>query len=390
MNKTVITYESESLSETTISADQATTKRLPVIDMMRGIAMLLMLLDHTAYFAHFGILAESYNGVRPMLESPPHFLTGMLTNIATPVFMLLTGSSVAFVEASRLKKNHPLWRISRFLVCRALLLFGLDFLIERTIYNAPPALSVLSAAGLALLMLTGAQFLRTNWIIVIASAILLIYPTLWQMYHYSPTSPPPPLVKILFYSEQDAPPLVQYPALGWPILALFGYVFGRLIQHGQINLSSKRIFKWAAVSMMVFFGLRILGGYGNFLPYSPNQPLIYFFIENKQPPSLTYILWNSSLALGIFGLILHFEHQLQRSIVGRILIVFGQIPLFFYVTHLLVLKWGNDILPFQSSINKGLIRNYLEFIFFTLLLYPISAFYRHLRLKNPDSLLRYF
>lgn len=70
-----------------LAVQNKTSSRLIVLDMLRGIAMLLMALDHAAFFSLTGMTAESYNGIKPKLETWPHILSGLLTNIATPIFI---------------------------------------------------------------------------------------------------------------------------------------------------------------------------------------------------------------------------------------------------------------------------------------------------------------
>ena len=65
------------------------SKRLAAIDMLRGVAMLLMALDHSSYFAQFDVTAETYDGVRPILGSWPHVVTGLITNLASNIFFTL-------------------------------------------------------------------------------------------------------------------------------------------------------------------------------------------------------------------------------------------------------------------------------------------------------------
>ena len=96
------------------------TSRLVVIDMFRGVAMLLMALDHSAYFANTGVTAESYGNVRPVLESWPHVLTGLLQRTWLPgYFFMLAGTSVSFFERSRRKQGWTEWQITRYLLIRA-------------------------------------------------------------------------------------------------------------------------------------------------------------------------------------------------------------------------------------------------------------------------------
>ncbi|MCB9451295.1 MAG: DUF1624 domain-containing protein [Anaerolineaceae bacterium] len=375
-----------------------TNSRFVVLDMLRGIAMLLMALDHAAYFSRSGIAAESYDCIKPELESWPHILSGILTNIATPIFYVLAGSSVAFFEASRRNRGWTEWQITRFLLVRAVVLFLLDALLVVGVYQSPPTLSVLSAVGVALVMLA---FLRRLpvWVVTLVGFILIVvvFPTglylmagIVQEMGLAEFSTQYPLLKLLFLQNTSVFPPVQYPILGWPPLGLVGYVFGRLLINRKITLSFK--IGWLGVAGLgIWFILRLVRGYGNFLPYQSDWEPVYFIIQNKQPPSLVYILFYLSLALLILAALLRFQRLILPTVIGHILTVFGQTALFFYAAHLLI--YGliiPRILPSQTVfVGRGLIRCYLAFVLGILILYPLCIGYRKLKRTHPNSVLRF-
>ena len=376
-------------AETAAAAAPAPTKteRYVAIDMLRGVAMLAMALDHAAYFARTEFVAESFNSIRPTIESWPHMLTGFVTNIASGIFFTLAGTSVAFFEKSRRKQGWSEGRITRFLLTRALILLALDQLINRLVYQMDFAVTVLTAIAFCLAVIAFARRLPLPAIAAAGLGLLLIYPLIVTQFPYDPAQPPPDLIKALFLFGMDAPPFVEFPALGWLGLVLLGYVWGRLLLAGKTAVSPRLL--WVALAgFAAFLALRLLGGYGNLLPYQPDWPWFYFFIENKQPPSLTYLLLNLSVAVVILAAIKRVERPLARSAPGWALTVLGQTSLFFFVAHLFLYAFGLAVLiPPTSLPGMGIVRGYLISGLGVLILIPVCAGYR--RLRRRYSVLSY-
>jgi len=88
-----------------------TAKRIAAIDILRGIIMILMALDHVRdFFSNF----KEYNALDLQHASAVMFLTRWITHFCAPVFIFLAGAS-AFLSLSRgkTKKEAFLFLISR-------------------------------------------------------------------------------------------------------------------------------------------------------------------------------------------------------------------------------------------------------------------------------------
>lgn len=387
MENSAVLVPSAAAETAAAASAQTKTDRYIAIDMLRGVAMLAMALDHAAYFARTEFVAESFNGVRPTIESWPHMLTGFITNIASGIFFTLAGTSVAFFEKSRRKQGWSEGRITRFLLTRGLILVVLDQLINRLIYQMDFAVTVLTTIAFCLAVVAFARRLPLTAIAAAGMGLLLVYPLIVAQFPYDPTQPPPDWVKVLFLFGMDTPPFVEFPAMGWLGLVLLGYVWGRLLLAGKTTISPRLL--WVALAGFVaFFVLRLLGGYGNLLPYQPDWPWFYFFIENKQPPSLTYLLLNLSVAVVILVAIKLVERPLARSALGWALIALGQTSLFFFVAHLFLYAFVLVVLiPPTSLQGMGIVRGYLISGLGVLILIPVCAGYR--RLRRRYSVLSY-
>ncbi|HEX2908288.1 MAG TPA: acyltransferase family protein [Phototrophicaceae bacterium] len=381
------------------SQPQATTSnRMLVLDRLRGIAILLMAFQHTTYFAQSDLISESYQGVRPDITTWPHVVLGMITHLATEIFYTLAGVSVAFFENSRRKRGWTEWQITRFFFVRAGILLVLDRVVQLLAYGRTEApFSVLSAIGICLAILAVLRRLPL-WSIATFGILLFIgYQFLVEQFPPLPDSPFYALHVTLFHYHPDSWPLVRDPALGRLPLVLLGYVVGRALK-GDFKLTANRLLAAAAGGLTAWLILRVSGGYGNILVYQPEWPFIYFFIMNKQPVSMVYILFYLSWGLVVLAILQRIEVYLQEGLVGRVLMILGQTSLFFYVMHLLVYAligsvyntlMQSGILPETLFNGMGLVRCGVQYIIGLLILIPLCAAYRQLRHLHTGSILQY-
>jgi uncharacterized membrane protein len=367
------------------------SQRLTVIDMLRGFAMLVMALEHSAYFTRTNYVAESYGRAQPDVQSLAHILIGFITNTASGIFFTLMGTSVAFFENSRRKKGWSEWQITRFFLIRGLILFVLDKFMSRFAWHqATWTVDVLSTIAINLVVLAFIRRLSWRIIAIVAVSLFFVYPLLVDRFPYDATQPFSAVTTILLQYHTDAPPFVEFPVLGRLSLVLMGYVLGRLLIEKKITITS-RVFWLVPVFLVAGCGLRLLGGYGNFTPYQVDQPWVYFFIESKQPPSTVFLLFNIAKGLFVLGVIQLFVSRLSGSLAGRILVTLGQTSLFFYCVHLLL--FSNIISGFTPATflpNHAIIRDFLEWSVGMAILIPLCFLYRDLRQKHPGSILQYF
>lgn len=371
-------------------ADAAVTKRLVAIDLLRGVAMLLMVLDHWAPFTRVDLTAEGYNGVRPELGTWGQIITGLITNLSSGIFFTLTGTSVAFFERSRRKRGWTEWEITRFLLIRALILLVLDQVVNRIGWAVTelPLFEVLSALAFTLMVLSVYRLLPLRVIVVSAAVLFLIYPLLVTLFPHDPARPLSSVTTILLQNNRDSFPMVANPLLARLSIVLFGYVVGRLLAEGRIKISLSWL--WVALGGFVaWFLLRmgLLQGYGDFLPYQPGAPVIDLFIDSKQPPSFTFLIFNMSVAIVLLVGLQMLPKRLADTPVTWMLKVLGQTSLFFFVVHMLFFRllWrifgGEPIVPPALVGNSDILRLLVECALTLVVLVPICVVYRRLRQK---------
>ena len=91
-------------------------KRIASIDILRGIVMVIMALDHVRDYFHVG--ANIDNPLNLTTTTPILFFTRWITHFCAPIFVFLAGTSAYLVSLKKTKKE-----LSGFLIKRGFLFF---------------------------------------------------------------------------------------------------------------------------------------------------------------------------------------------------------------------------------------------------------------------------
>ena len=152
-------------------AESAVTKRVRIesIDVVRGLIMILMALDHVRdFFGNSGV-----NPTDPATTTIPLFFTRWITHFCAPVFFLLTGTG-AYLSLRKQTKRE----LSRFLFTRGLWLIFLELTVTRCLgwqfnfdYHVT-MLIVLWALGWAMIVLSALVYLPVS--VVTAFGVVMI------------------------------------------------------------------------------------------------------------------------------------------------------------------------------------------------------------------------
>lgn len=363
------------------------TQRLAAIDLLRGIAMLLMAIDHWAAFARINVTAEGYDGVRPALGSPLEVLVGLVTNLSSGIFFALAGTSIALFENSRRKRGWSEWQITRFLLIRAAILLVFDQVINMIGWSVRGVflIEVLTAIAFSMIVLAFIRLLPLRVVAVLGAALFIGYPLLVSLFPHNPDQPLSIITTILVQNYREGFIQVETPLLARLSLMLGGYVMGRLLTNRTVQISPRWL--WIAGGGLVAWlvlRLGLLQGYGDILPYQAGGPWIDLLIDSKHPPSLTFLLFNMSISLALLVLLNSMSSWLANTRLSWVLTVLGQTALFFFIVHMLFYKTlevilrGNPIVPVGDPVLRLLIETALTMV----VLVPICAVYRNLRRKH--------
>lgn len=364
----------------------SSNKRLLVLDIVRGYAMLLMLISHSAWWLDdldYGVAYGWDNMIVPQV-SLPESIPGLVLQLATPAFFLLGGFSIALFAASRRRRGWREWQITRFLAIRGLLLIALDLTIMNLRLTPPyytQHLSVLTGIGICVLLM--AWLRRLDWRILVGLMLLVLIGT--QAYYYSLTAAgewprEESLLRavLLAPSVEDMTWKTQFPALGWLPVILLGFIMGARVAAGIRSLG--RLALTVGLGCLLVFAVVMLAG--DIGSLYPADPLIF----GKHPPDLAYI----SLYTGITCLLIAIHSRFDGLTTlppMRFIMLLGQSALFFYIIHIRLIELVSPVIaplplpPLERS------------LFIVLAVLPVllllSVQYLSYKRRHPQSIFRY-
>jgi uncharacterized membrane protein len=319
-------------------------ERIASVDLVRGLVMVIMALDHTRDFFHnsrFDPTALSH-------VSAALFLTRLVTHLCAPTFVFLAGTS-AFLSSAAGRSRAAL---SKHLLIRGLWLVLLELTVVHfgwSLWNPQFfTLQVIWALGWCMIALAGLVWLPLPAIGAIGGAMVLLHNLLdlWQ----PENAPLPAWLWSVLHAQQMlelGPHLhlfVFYPLVPWIGVMALGYVFGAALPSAP-ETRRKRALLLGIICLAAFAALRASNLYGDPQPWAApvGRPgyfaALAFFNTAKYPPSLLYLL----MTLGTMFLLLGAAEVWRPSAawVERLrgaLLTFGRVPLFFYVLHLPLLQ----------------------------------------------------
>ena len=374
--------------------------RLPALDWLRGIVMVLMAGDHAS---------EAFNALRPTGDGammpgfdqpldPLQFFFRWTSHLCAPVFLLLAGTSLALSVERRLRRGASAWSIDRDLLLRALVLFAVEaFFINWFWAPGVLILQVLFAIGASMLLMIVLRRLPAAllWVFVAACWI----GGEWTMTGaiYSPNDPVSVLRSALFNGAyfvvelfNQTGVMLAYPILPWCGTMVLGWLFGRYLSREESGARSslpRTLILVGLVLLACFALLRGANGFGNLRLYRLDASLVQWLHVSKYPPSLSF----SCLELGIAAIVL--AGLLRVAQKGPIrdkapLLVFGQVPFFFYVAHIFLLEIAARGLGMYQT--AGLREACIACLAALLVLYPLCLGYRACKRRDRTGLLRYF
>ena len=316
--------------------------RLISVDVLRGLAMVIMALDHTREF----MSNSSFHPEDLAHTNGALFFTRFITHFVAPVFCFLAGTG-AFLATTR---GKSLKQVSWFFFTRGLWLVVLELTIVDFAWGFVPwaFAGVIWVLGWSMVLMAVIVRLPVGWIAGFGLGMIATHGLLdrvnpaslgrlswfWQMLHT------PGRIAITSHSSF----LVIYTLIPWVGVMAVGFAFGKLLLRSDCR---KWILAIGICATTLFFLLRGLNLYGNGVAGLPFgylrstgpwrlQPtvsltVISFFNTLKYPPSLDYLLMTLGTSLILLALL---DGVKAEDRLGRILLVYGRVPLFYYVLHL--------------------------------------------------------
>jgi uncharacterized membrane protein len=388
---------SASVAHTSTAAHVIT--RVASIDILRGLAMVLMALDHVRDFftdAHFDPLDLTQTAV-------PLFLTRWITHFCAPTFVLLAGVS-AYLTGRRCSRAE----LSRFLLTRGLWLVVLEVTLMSLVwtfnvrYDHGLFLQVIWALGVSMIVLAALVYLPVGEIA--AYSLLIIFGhNLLDGVDPQTFGSWAPLWSLLHVSGPIPHAFVAYPLVPWIAVMSLGYCVGSLF-----DLERERRTHWftclGVASLTLFVLLRTTNIYGDPADWSLQsttvRTLLSFIDVQKYPPSLQYLL----LTLGAAFLLLA-ALESTRGKFSEVLRTFGRVPLFFYVLHIALAHLAAGIIALAMGFGAALLSDdfmqvpqqwgfglpvvYLAWLLVVTTLYPACRWFAAVKRRRDDWWLSY-
>jgi uncharacterized membrane protein len=392
-----------------LSTDKA---RIQTIDIMRGVVMVIMALDHTRDFFHLGAVA--YNPTDMDTTTPQLFFTRWITHYCAPTFVFLSGTSI-FLQAQR--KNTK--DLSIFLLSRGLWLILLEVVVIRfgLLFNFHYDVIILQVIwGIGAAMVLMSLLIHLNYYVLLTIGLLIVFGhNLFDLTRITPESPLFASWSIFrqagFVAIPNGPSiLVPYPMLPWAGIMIIGYCIGKMYESKFDSATRRKLLLQLGIgSIVLFILLRFINWYGDPAPWSVQKNALYTFMSfintTKYPISLMYAL----MTLGPVLVILSFlESTNTKSL--RPFIVFGRVPLFYYIIHFYIIhivglllfmnKTGTSLSSIDFHFDKtfggltaeagySLFWVYVAWATLIVILYPVCRWYNNYKSTHRDWWLSY-
>jgi uncharacterized membrane protein len=393
-------------------ASKGRSGRFASVDVVRGLVMVIMAIDHTRDYVHSAAMAfppEDLSRTTAVI-----FFTRWITHFCAPVFMFCAGLGAWF----RLERGGTTFDLSRFLWARGLWLVLLEFTLVRLgfFFNLDYSvvfLLVFWALGMSMMALGLLVHLPYRVLLAVSVGLIALHNLadgvnaasfgafrwVWQVMHQQALIP-----------TRGPAVFVAYPLVPWIGVMAAGFCAGRVYRLPP-ELRRTVLIRLGLALTIAFVVIRGLNVYGDPRPWTP-QPrplftLLSFLNCTKYPPSLSFLLMTLGPAIAFLGWI-------DRSRPGERhpLVVFGRVPFLYFMLHIplihlaaIALTWlrygaapflfvppptlGTPRQTFPSDYGWSLWVVYAVWLGVVLALYPVCLWFARLKARRGNWWLSY-
>jgi uncharacterized membrane protein len=369
----------------------APTQRLVALDLMRGLVMVLMAVDHSSDAFNAGrVFTDSVAFYQPGTRLPAlQFLVRWITHLCAPTFLFLAGTGLAFTVEKLRSQGQSEFAIDRYLLARGLIIAGFELWISYFVMPKGMFLfQVLYAIGTSYLLMIPLRRLPNALALGVSVALMFLLEFACDLLRAKLGAHPPLWASLLFLPGDHKPLVIAYPTLHWLALMLLGWSFARyLILHPQSpTRSSCALLAAGSLFLLGFVLVRGLDGYGNMALHRADDSLVQWLHVSKYPPGLSYI----TLELGLCFLCLAALFVISQRVAPKpsnLLLVLGQTPMFFYLLHFPLLVRGARLLGVEGKLGLG--ATFLGAACVVAVLYPACRVYRSYKATHKHGFAQY-
>jgi uncharacterized membrane protein len=376
-------------------------ERVRGLDLMRGIVIVLMVIDHVRWF----LSSARFDPTDPAQTTVALFFTRWVTHFCAPAFMLLAGAG-AYLSLGRGRTRGEL---SWFLLTRGLWLILLEVTVARLGWQfnfdyGYTGLLVFWALGWSMIALAGLVLLPLPWVAALGLLMIATHNLfdgiqsdswLWIILHQ-----PGPLML-----RPDVAVFVLYPLVPWIGVMAAGYGFGRLATLPPVRRDRLYVRLGLALTA-AFVVLRIGNVYGDPSSWTGQEAWwrswLSFLNTTKYPASLLFLLMTLGPAIAVLPWL-----ERMRGWLADLLLTFGRVPLFFWLLHVplihlvavgLSLARYGEVVPWlyrnpptalPEGYGYGLAVVYAATIGVVAVLYPVCRWFAGVKRRRRDPWLSY-
>ncbi len=321
--------------EPVLSANQ---KRIESIDILRGIVMVIMALDHVRDYFH--IQANLDNPLNLATTTPLLFFTRWITHFCAPVFVFLSGTSIYLQSLRKTKKE-----LAAFLIKRGVWLIVVEFVLVSFAWSFNPNYNfiffgVIWAIGISMVIL--GLLIRFPFNLILALGIIIVFGhNLLDIPESAPGFKAPFWLDLLHSARFSVHPyaenhviLIVYPFLPWMGLMMLGYCTGIYFSPKFTAEQRRKIVTrtgWGLI--LLFIVVRFINMYGDPVAWSTQRNGLFTFFSfinvHKYPPSLLYMCITIGPALLFLSFIERFKNKFTNT-----MRTYGRVAFFYYVLHI--------------------------------------------------------
>lgn len=323
-------------------------RRIHSVDLLRGIVMMIMMLDHVREFVHAGALLA--DPTDPSTTTAPIFFTRWITHFCAPIFVFLSGVSIYLQRMN----GKPIKDLSWFLFTRGLWLVVLEFTVVRflIVFNFDYATffgmaQVIWVIGVSMMAMAVLIYLPVRAVGIVGVLMIMLHnvldgfsvppqiaftgqadlsQSLWIVLHG---------IGIVPIGSAGSTAFFAYALIPWVGVMMTGYALGAVFEEDS-DRQRRMLLALGIGATVAFFVLRFINVYGDQSPWrsfdTGTQTILSFLNVSKYPPSLLFLL----MTLGPGLIVLSLAERIDGSAIWqRICITFGRVPMFYYL-----LQWA--------------------------------------------------